>query len=49
MTEEEWKPLTDDEIWDVFVKYDSLQYAAFARAVEAKVKEKNCATAPVSE
>jgi hypothetical protein len=48
-TTTEWVGLTDDEIWDVFVKYDSLQYAAFARAVEAKVKEKNCATAPVSK
>jgi hypothetical protein len=45
----EWVGLTDEEIWDVFVKYDSLQYAAFARAIEQKIKEKNGATAPVPE
>ena len=37
----EWVGLTDDEIWEAFHKYDTLQYMNFARAIEAKLKEKN--------
>jgi hypothetical protein len=37
----EWVGLTDDEIWEAFHKYDTLQYMNFARSIEAKLKEKN--------
>jgi len=37
----EWVGLTDDEIWEVYKKYDSMQYMAFSKAIEAKLKEKN--------
>jgi hypothetical protein len=33
----EWVGLTDDEIWECF----TLDYVDFARAIEAKLKEKN--------
>ncbi len=35
-----WQPLTDDEIWDAYEKgmYEEMW---FARAIEAKLKEKN--------
>jgi hypothetical protein len=36
-----WVGLTDDEIWEVYKKYDSMQYVAFSKAIEAKLKEKN--------
>jgi len=36
-----WVGLTDDEIWEVYKKYDSMQYMAFSKAIEAKLKEKN--------
>jgi hypothetical protein len=45
----EWVGLTDDDIWEVYKKHDAMQYNAFARAIEQKIKEKNGATAPVSE
>ncbi len=34
-----WVGLTDDEIWECF----TLDHVDFARAIEAKLKEKNCA------
>ena len=37
----EWVGLTDDEIWDVYKKVDSMQYKEFSRAIEAKLKSKN--------
>jgi hypothetical protein len=37
----EWVSLTDDEIWEVFKKHDSMLYKEFARAIEAKLREKN--------
>ena len=37
----EWVNLTADDIWEVYKKHDSLQYMDFARAIEAKLKEKN--------
>jgi hypothetical protein len=49
MNEQEWKPLTRDDIWEVYKKHDAMQYNAFARAIEQKIKEKNGATAPVPE
>jgi hypothetical protein len=49
MNEQEWKPLTSDDIWEVYKKHDAMQYNAFARAIEQKIKEKNGATAPVPE
>jgi hypothetical protein len=33
----EWVGLTDDEIWECF----TLDHVDFARAIEAKLKEKN--------
>ena len=36
-----WISLTDDEIWDVYKKVDSMQYKEFSRAIEAKLKSKN--------
>ena len=33
--------LTDDDIWDVYTKTDSMQYMEFSRAIEAKLREKN--------
>ena len=37
----QWISLTDDEIWDVYKKVDSMQYKEFSRAIEAKLKSKN--------
>ena len=37
----QWVGLTDDEIWDVYKKVDSMQYKEFSRAIEAKLKSKN--------
>lgn len=37
----EWVDLTSDEIWEVYKKHDSMQYMAFARAIEQSLKEKN--------
>ena len=37
----EWVGLTDEDIWDVYTKTDSMQYMAFSRAIEAKLREKN--------
>jgi hypothetical protein len=37
----EWVSLTLDEIWEVYKKHGSLQYKAFARAIEKALKEKN--------
>jgi hypothetical protein len=37
----EWVGLTSDETWEIFTHYDPLQYSAFSRAIEAKLKEKN--------
>ena len=37
----EWVGLTDDDIWEVYKKHDSMQYMEFSRAIEAKLKEKN--------
>jgi hypothetical protein len=39
--EREWVGLTDDEITELFCDYDGSQFPAFARAIEAKLKEKN--------
>ena len=36
-----WVGLTDDDIWEVFKQYDSMQYVAFSKAIEAKLQEKN--------
>ena len=44
-TEKQWVGLTDDDIWEVFKEHDSLQYIEFSRAIEAKLKEKNCSAA----
>jgi len=37
----QWVDLTSDEIWEVYKKHGSLQYKAFARAIEQSLKEKN--------
>ena len=37
----QWVGLTNDEIWDVYKKVDSMQYKEFSRAIEAKLKSKN--------
>jgi len=37
----EWVGLTNDDIWEVYKKHDSMQYMEFSRAIEAKLKEKN--------
>jgi hypothetical protein len=37
----QWVGLTNDDIWEVYKKHDSMQYMEFSRAVEAKLKEKN--------
>ncbi len=37
----EWVSLTVDEIWEVYKKHGSLEYKAFARAIEKALKEKN--------
>ncbi len=37
----QWIDLTSDEIWEVYKKHDSMQYMAFARAIEQSLKEKN--------
>ena len=34
-----WVGLTDDEIWEVYKKVDSMQYMKFSRAIEAKLRE----------
>jgi len=39
--EREWVGLTDDDIWEVYKKHDSMQYMEFSRAIEAKLKERN--------
>jgi hypothetical protein len=36
-----WVGLTDEDIWDVYTKTDSMQYMAFSRAIEAKLRSKN--------
>lgn len=36
-----WSFLTQDEIWEVYKQVDSMQYHKFARAIEARVREKN--------
>lgn len=38
---DKWVNLTADDVWEVYKKHDSLQYMDFARAIEAKLKEKN--------
>ena len=37
----EWQGLTDEEIFQAHIEFDSMQYLSFARAIEAKLKEKN--------
>jgi hypothetical protein len=37
----QWVGLTDDDIWEVFKKYDSMQYREFSKAIEQALKEKN--------
>ena len=37
----EWVGLTDDDIWEAFKQYDTMQYVAFSKAIEAKLREKN--------
>jgi hypothetical protein len=37
----EWVGLTDDEVFNIYKQFDSLQYKSFAKAIEAKLKEKN--------
>lgn len=37
----EWTGLSNDDIWEIYKKHDSMQYREFARAIEAKLKEKN--------
>jgi hypothetical protein len=37
----EWVGLTDEEITELFCNYDGSQFPAFARAIQAKLKEKN--------
>jgi hypothetical protein len=37
----EWVDLTNEEIWSVYTKVDSMQYMEFARAIEVKLREKN--------
>lgn len=36
-----WFGLTDDEVFDIYKQFDLLQYRSFAKALEAKLKEKN--------
>ena len=37
----EWVGLTDEEVTEMFCDYDGSQFPALARAIEAKLKEKN--------
>ena len=37
----EWVGLTDDEVFNIYKQFDSLQYKSFAQAIEVKLKEKN--------
>jgi hypothetical protein len=40
----EWQGLTDEEIADIYIKWDAtpgVSHADFARAIEAKLKEKH--------
>jgi hypothetical protein len=36
-----WVGLTDEEIFEIHKQVDSMQYLTFAKAIEAKLKEKN--------
>lgn len=36
-----WVGLTDEEIFETHKQVDSMQYLTFAKAIEAKLKEKN--------
>ena len=38
---DKWVGLTDDEVFNIYKQFDSLQYKSFAKAIEAKLKEKN--------
>jgi len=40
----EWVGLTDDEITELFCNYDDSQFPKLARAIEAKLKDKNTST-----
>ena len=37
----QWVGLTDEEIFETHKQVDSTQYLTFAKAIEAKLKEKN--------
>jgi hypothetical protein len=37
----EWVGLTDDEVFNIYKQFDSLQFDAYARSIEAKLREKN--------
>ena len=37
----EWVGLTDEEVFNIYKQFDSLQYKSFAKAIEAKLKELN--------
>jgi hypothetical protein len=38
---DKWVGLTDDEVFNIYKQFDTLQYKSFAKAIEAKLKEKN--------
>jgi len=38
---DKWVSLTDDEVFNIYKQFDSLQYKSFAKAIEAKLKELN--------
>jgi hypothetical protein len=38
---DKWVGLTDEEVFDIYKQFDSLQYKSFAKAIEAKLKELN--------
>ena len=38
---DKWVGLTDDEVFNIYKQFDSLQYKSFANAIEAKLKELN--------
>jgi hypothetical protein len=38
---DKWVGLTDDEVFNIYKQFDSLQYKSFAKAIEAKLKELN--------
>jgi hypothetical protein len=38
---DKWVGLTDDEVFNIYKQFDSLQYKAFAKSIEAKLKELN--------